>query len=408
MGRPHRAWAVCAGGALSLFAIIGLGINIFSVYQPYIILQNQFSNVQGSLITTIRSLFTLLAMLTVNQLCARFGLRKVMTGGMVLMALSCLTFGLADSFARYCLAAALTGLAYGYGGMVPLSLAVGRWFRDRRSFALGLASAGSGVSTIFAPAIITRIIERRGMGAAFLLEGAFILALGGLVWLLVRDEPEALGLEPYHLGGAEAPCLPHPAPAGMTRSLRAELLLAAFLIGGPGGPGFSHLTVLYTTSGYDSMAVAALMSGLGLTLCLGKIVCGQVYDALGGWRANFYSFGTMAAALVLCAMAPLGGMVLPAAAIALFGLGLPISAIPPAVWARDLFGDEGYDGAVRSLTVAYALGMLLFGPLPGALADRLGSYVPAYLLFAAVLLVPLVIVQYAYRKLGAGKKPVKL
>ena len=87
--RPHYAWIICLGGALSLFAVMGMGINVFSVYQPYIIQLNGFSNAQGSWITTTRSLFTLAAMLTVNQLCARIGLRLVMTLGVVLLALSC-------------------------------------------------------------------------------------------------------------------------------------------------------------------------------------------------------------------------------------------------------------------------------------------------------------------------------
>lgn len=122
--RPHYAWIICLGGALSLFAVMGMGINVFSVYQPYIIQLNGFSNAQGSWITTTRSLFTLAAMLTVNQLCARIGLRLVMTLGVVLLALSCFCFGLADSFPLYCAAGALTGLAYGYGGMSP---SLSRW-----------------------------------------------------------------------------------------------------------------------------------------------------------------------------------------------------------------------------------------------------------------------------------------
>lgn len=46
--RPHYAWIICLGGALSLFAVMGMGINVFSVYQPYIIQLNGFSNAQGS------------------------------------------------------------------------------------------------------------------------------------------------------------------------------------------------------------------------------------------------------------------------------------------------------------------------------------------------------------------------
>ena len=405
MRKPHYAWIVSLGGALSLFTIIGLGINIFSVYQPYIIQQNNFTNAQGSLITTVRSLFILAAMLSVNQLCARFGLRRVMTFGMCLMTLSCVCFGLAKSFPAYCVAGALTGLAYGYGGMVPLSLLIGHWFQSRRSFALGLASAGSGVSTIFAPKFVTRLIVEYGMKTAFLAEAAFILLMTVLVWLLVRSDPSDVGMEPYRTDSSETISSFAPTPAGMTRPLSLALLFAAFLTGAPGGPGFSHLTVLYTTSGHDSMDVAAYLSFLGIMICVGKVLCGQIYDAVGGLRGNYYTFGCFFIAFLLCCTAPLGGKLLPYTAMFLYGLGIPISNVSFAVWARDLYGDKGYEGAVRSFTVAFALGMLLFGPLPGILADFFGSYLPAYFLFAGTLVLSMLIVQSAYRKLDVGHKP---
>ena len=163
--RPHYAWMVCLGGALSLFSTVGLGVNVFTIYQPEIIALRDFTNAQGSWITTTRSLFILVALLTVNFLCRKLGLRLVMGLGTALVGLSCLAFAFARSFPSYCFAAALTGLGYCYGGMVPLSLAIGAWFQDRRNLALGLATAGSGVSTIFAPLLITRIIRSQGMRA---------------------------------------------------------------------------------------------------------------------------------------------------------------------------------------------------------------------------------------------------
>ena len=403
MRRFHYAWAVCLGGALSLFTIIGFGINVFSVYQPYLIELNGLTNAQASWITTVRSLFSLIAMMTVNQLCARIGIRRTMTLGILLLAASCAVFGLSDTFLPYCAAAALGGFSYGYGGMVPLALVIGHWFRDRRSFALGLASAGSGVSTIFAPALITRLIELYGLRTAFLAESAFVLLMAVLVWRLIRSAPEELDMQPYHLGGDDVPPPPpKPAPAGMTRGLWCAVLFAAFLSGGPGGPGFSHLTVLYTSSGYDSMTVAGLLSFLGFMLSVGKIAGGQIYDVLGGRRGNTYMYGVFLLALCLGCLAPLGGMVIPIVAIVLFGLGFPLSAIPFAVWARDLRGSEGYERSVRTLNVAYAWGQLLFGPVPGVLADWFDSYVPAYVMFLAVLLLSMRIVQYAYRRAEAG------
>ena len=56
-----------------------------------------------------------------------------MTSGVLLVSISCICFAYAGSFFMYCAAAALTGVGYCWAGMVPLSLAVGRWFRCRRS-----------------------------------------------------------------------------------------------------------------------------------------------------------------------------------------------------------------------------------------------------------------------------------
>lgn len=385
----RRPWLVCLGGALALFAVMGLGVNVFSVYQPEIIRLNGFTDAQGSWITTTRSLFILGALLCVNQLCARFGLRRIMTAGVVFVGLSCLCFAYARSFPVYCAAAALTGVGYCWGGMVPISLAIARWFQDRRGLALGLASAGSGVSTVIAPVILTRIMKSRGMTAAFLWEGAVIFVCATLVWLLVRDAPEepSISLSPDQ-SVRERP--------GLSRGQWALLLLAALLVGATGGPGFSHLTMLYTSSGYDSLFVAGLLSYLGAMISVGKILCGQVYDRLGGRGGNRFSFGTLLVSLLLCCLAPAGGAVLPVLAITAFGLGMSITAVSPARWAADLCAD--FESAVRTITLAFTAGMLVFGPLPGLLAGWLGGYVPAYVTFFLLLLAAFLIVQGLYRK----------
>lgn len=399
--RPHYAWMVCLGGALSLFSTVGLGVNVFTIYQPEIIALRDFTNAQGSWITTTRSLFILAALLTVNLLCRRLGLRLVMGLGTALVGLSCVAFAFARSFPSYCLAAALTGLGYCYGGMVPLSLAVGAWFRDRRNLALGLAAAGSGVSTIFAPLLITRTIHSQGLRAAFLWEGGVILLVALAVLALVRDDPAKMGMAPYQSGSADrrGPDT-RPDPRPLSRAQWAALLFAALLVGGPGGPGFSHLTVLYTSEGYDPVAVAGLMSYAGVAICVGKVICGQVYDRVGGRRGNYYAFGAVSLCMLLCCLAPVGTMVLPALAITALGLGLPVSAVSPTVWAADLTTAEGYAGAVRSINIAYTVGVLVFGPTPGILADRLGSYVPAYGLFALCSAAALLLVQRSYTRAG--------
>ena len=66
-----------------------------------------------------------------------------------------------------------------------------------------------------------------------------------------------------------------------------------------------------------------------------------------------------------------------------------------------------YDRLVKWLSTSYMLGALVTGPVPGILADRFGSYVPAYPLFPASLLCSMALIQGVYNKLGVGKRPAK-
>lgn len=408
MKRPHYAWIICLTCALALSATMGLGVNVFTVYQPEILAVNQFTNAQISWITTTRSLFILASMLTVNQLSGRIGLRLVMALGVSLVGISCLLFSVADRFWFYCFAAALTGIGYCYGGMVPITVLVGHWFRTRRSLALGIAAAGSGVSTILAPSLITRVIERQGMCASFRWEGMIILFIAILVCLLLRDAPADLAMEPYS-GGTRSTSAPtqatRPRPPALSRGQILALYFAVFLTGGPGGPGFAHLSLLYTTSGYDNAEAALFVSYLGAVLCVSKVLCGQVYDRVGGKRGNYYGFGTFILGLSLLCLAPLGGPLLPYLSVTMFGIGLPVTAMLPAVWAGDLYPPESYESTVRTINVIYTVGVFLVGPIPGILADWTGSYVPAYALFALCTLASMVIAQSIYRKQGVGRIP---
>ena len=182
-----RPWLVCLGGAVMFFVAIGRGRNLYSVYQPNIIHQKAINKTQAAWIVTTRSLFIVLGMFTAGWLCARLGIRNTVTAAMLLMALSRFQFGAARTLPAYLAAAAVTGLAYSWGGMIPLSLLINRWFQDRNTFALGLASASSGLATILLPAPITWLIQSWGLREAFWAESAFVLVLARVVHLLVRE-----------------------------------------------------------------------------------------------------------------------------------------------------------------------------------------------------------------------------
>ena len=401
----RRAWLACLGCSAALFVVMGLGVNAFTVYQPYLLELQHFTNAQGSWITTVRSLFGMLSMATADTLCRRLGLRRVIAAGLGCFVLSYGLFGAAQSFPACCFAAVFSGLAYGYGGMVPLTLVISRWFRDKRGFALGLMAASSGISPIVAPPLLTRAIEGAGLRLSFWGEGLFSLILALLAVLLIRDSPEELGLQPYSTG--ESPVQGKTIPVrqkDFTPVLWWAAVAAAFFTGGPCGPGFSHLTVLYTAEGYDSGTVALMISCFGVVLMLSKVLYGSISDALGSRTANFFTFGTGIAGFALCCLAPLGSMPLNWVGLVCTALGMPLSSVSLSVWAGELSGGGDYDRLVKWLSTSYMVGALVTGPVPGMLADRFGSYVPAYALFAGCLVCSMILIQGVYVKLGVGKK----
>lgn len=404
--RIHYAWIICLGGTLMLFTSLGLGVNVFSAFQPYLLEYAGLSNTQGAWIITVRSFFILVGMATANWLVDRLGIRLACTLSLLMLAASSFLFGAVRQFPLYCLAAAMVGLVYSWAGMIPASLLISHWFQDRRALALSIVAAGSGLATIVAPVPFTTLIQTFSLRVSFWTQGTIMLLAAALFWFLVRDRPEDAGLSPYRTSGGEAvPVRPRPAPAGFTPTYQVLVLAAAFLVGAATSLGITDTGVLYSTAGYPQAVVAQLISCMGLCMIVGKISYGQVVDRMGGRMANYIFFGLILIGYALCCLADTGNIPLAFAAMVISGFGLPLCAVSPPVWARDLYGDENYARGLKWVQTIFALGIFVVGPVPGALADWTGSYIPAYAMFWVMLLVSLLLLGWVYARTRAGGRP---
>lgn len=404
--RVHYAWVICLAGTLMLFTSIGLGVNVFSAFQPHLMAYAGLTNTQGSFIITVRSFFLLLGMTTANTLVDRLGIRGGGTLALVMVALSSFLFGAVRQFPLYCVAAALVGLSYSWAGMIPASLLISRWFHDRQALALGIVSAGTGFATIVAPVPFTMLIEKFSLRVSFWTEAGIVLVFALLYFLLARNTPEEKGMSPYRLAGLEnTPARPRQAPQGLTRPRWYAVLVASFCVGAATSLGISNTGVLYSTAGYDSAVVAQLISVMGLCMMVGKVAYGQVADRVGGRLSNYLIYALVLAGFALCCLADMGSVPLAYAAMIIAGLGMPVSTVALPIWARDLRGDEGYAQGLKWIQSMYGLGIFVIGPVPGALADVTGSYVPTYAIFLGMLALSLVLVGYVYARTQAGGRP---
>ena len=401
--KPHYAWAVCAGCALLLFCTSGLCINAFTIYQPYILSQNGFTNAQSSMIVTVRSLTGFAAMFLCGAYYKRLSLRAGMGLAGALAAAGFFLFGLARSFPMYCAAGAVVGLGYGFGTMIPVSVVMERWFIRERTFAVGICSSVTGLSTLGIPSLLTWLIESVGMRRTFFIEGT---AMGALVlgsFLIIRSRPADVGMRPYgEWEHVEDVTLDRSAP-GLTGRHWTLLIPALLCAGAFTSVGYSHITVLARGEGFSPHVIALAVTVSGITLMVSKFGYGWLGERLNSYRSNWLFGGLLIAGLVLCCVTG-GRAFMLFLAMVVYGMGLPLGTVAMTVWAGDLSTPEQYDDTIRRFQVGYAAGGLIFSSLPGILADRFGgSYVPAYLFFTLCAVFTLLAVQRIYRIQGQAK-----
>ena len=434
MGKIFYGWIVCGVCTLLIFISMGTASNGLSVFLPYIIKACELTNTQASSLVTLRCAFAFLSMLLISLYYKRVGYRL----GTCISALCCCAaysiYSFADTYPQFCIGASMAGISYGLGSMIPVSILMNRWFIRHRALAIGICASGSGLAVIILPPILTGIILRLSLRAAFLVTAGYTLVAAILIYLLIRETPADMGLEALGEGdrvesrrtgsrrtASERYVSERSAADQSASGLSASERLAArrrssrgdadtqsdsvwiligmvcVIMGALSNPGFVHLSVLYTSEGYAPMTIAFLISLCGIVLTLGKVLCGGAADLMGGLKASLLFIGLLLAGLVMCCFAFTGSVPLAAVAVFLFGVGSPVCTVGIPVWAGDLSEPKDYPKTVRNLQLIYAAGAMLFASTPGVIADHLGSYIPVYAIFAISLAGTAICLIAAYR-----------
>lgn len=137
-----------------------------------------WTRAQVSSVYSIYLVVTGLAAPLTGLLLDRWGPRVVYPAGLALLGAGCL---LAGHLTRLWQFQACIGILNGIGvsmlGMVPASMLISRWFRDRMSTAMGIAYAGFGTGTLLVVPLAQYLIESHGWRDTYRLIGVALLAL---------------------------------------------------------------------------------------------------------------------------------------------------------------------------------------------------------------------------------------
>jgi len=266
------------------------------------------------------------------------------------------------------------GIGVGVGLVyVPSIGAVQPWFGANRAFASGLAVAGIGAGNIAGPLLAAWWIGLFGWRGAYLALAAFVLVLGGIAAVLVRQHPAVSA------GGPAAGISLRVAMRGRTFwFIYVSLVLSCVGLFVP----MVHLSPYAQDAGYSEAQGVLLVSLIGLGSLLGRFTIGGVADKLG----RIPSLGAMylGLGLMLVVWWSTKTWWLLAVFALVFGIcyGAYVALVPTIV--MDLYGARSVSGIIGTLYTGAGLGTLVGPWLAGAAFDAFGAYdVP--ILIAAVL-----------------------
>lgn len=415
--QPYR-FTICALSTVMVFVCVGLVSNAFSICLPFIIKVHGFSNTQISLLATMKSVTSLLAMFSADRYYGRLGLKKGIALAMLSASLSFFIYGISSTPLLYCAASALSGISYAMGGMIPASLLIRQWFPLKPAAALGIAASGSGIGSVLGPVTLLFLIENFGLSSAFLAQALAVAAVTLPIVALIRENtPEHTGIETASVedfpetevsSGSSRDCI-HGGTLLHNRLSRREqlrILCGSFLIGVLGLTGFNYLSLLYTSAGHSAATVSFFLSLMGILLIVGKCSFGWIADRAGSFRTAALFCLFLCIGQLLCCFAPQSGRLLFGITFLFLGMGLALASVGLSIMASDFCQVGNYATVLKNYQLSYALGGLVSSAVPGMLADRTGSYLPSYILFFILSIALFLFIIPVYRRHG-GTLPHK-
>jgi MFS transporter, OFA family, oxalate/formate antiporter len=334
------------------------------------------------------------ASLVMGWLTDRYGPRKTLAAGGIIMGAGCFLTAMSNHVALvYLTWGIMVGIGVGTS-YAPTASTVSKWFIHRKGLAMGIVVSGLGLGTLIFSPLSELLVESYGWRNAALILGAIIWIVFLSVALIIRRSPEEMGLKPLTLPGKE--CIEETSRPGrrathfqdrtthslsLAEALKTKTMWRLFTIHGLWMVGvaisMAHLIPYVTDLGVKATTAATMLGTLGAMSIVGRLSLGVLTEHWGTRR----SLVTMIT-LQACAM-----------------LWLMISNSPWMFWSFVLFFGFSYGGVASVWPLATAelfglrsmgsiFGIILLGatigasagaPLAGLVFDKSGRYGAAFL-----------------------------
>jgi len=406
----YYGWIIVAISAVSMAFWFGVRSS-FSVF--YVALLEDFTWDRGES-AGVQSLamisYTLVAPV-VGGLIDRFGPRRVIVPGIVLLVVGLLLCATIENLMHFYL---FYGLIVGCGvtciGIVSYSVILAHWFEKRRGLANGIAGSGLGLGIFCLVPLVQYLISTWGWHLTFAVFGAAILiVLFPLNAVFLRHKPGDMGL---YVDGREGPAArdettpeaidgqpPHRdwTFAAVLRSGRFWAMMAfpffsllgIYII-------FVHHVQFLVDQGIDKMTAAFVLAGIGAISSVFRIFWGWLSDHIG--REITFTAGIVflcmgVSALLLFETTGAGSYVY--IFFICFGVGWGVTAPMFMSTAADIFKGKVFGLIYGMVEGGIGLAGAIGSWAAGLIYDNTGSYQSAFSAAIAVMILSCVFIWLA-------------
>ncbi len=336
-----------------------------------------WTRAEASSVYSIYLMVTGLSAPLTGMLIDRWGARVVYPLGLLLLGVTCF---LASRLTQLWQFQACIGLLGGMGvsmlGMVPASMLISRWFRDRMSTAMGVAYAGFGTGTLLMLPLAQYSIENQGWRETYGLIGLASLVLIPLLFLLPW---RAIAGDSPRRTPKGAPLPDAARPWALKEALRTRpywQLVQVFSFTSIGMMAvLAQVVPFLVSAGLTPLEAATAFGIAGLLSVFGMTASGWSADRVGyrgtattSFASTFVGIGC----LLLLSYVPAGWLVVPF--VLFFGIAQGARGPLVASLAAKHFGSGGFATIYGTMFMFMSMGGAFGSWLSGLLYDLTGGY----------------------------------
>ncbi len=201
MGIVKKLRGVFYGWWIILAAIVfnttigGITVYGFTAFYTPMLIDLGCTQTEMAFASSLRSIEGGVVMPLVGFFIDRIGVRKCIIAGVGILCLAFILMSKVSSLYTFYAAFLVMAVGNTMAGGLAMYTSVANWFRKRRSLALGLLSAGFGISGIMTP-LLVYLIDNYGWRSTLFGLAFIFIAIGVPLALVIRHRPEPYGILP--------------------------------------------------------------------------------------------------------------------------------------------------------------------------------------------------------------------